>query len=69
MALRKPKIRVLERVHINIVCNLEKSEMENPRWSKIKRLRKSGFRNRMATKNGRKILSRKRREGRSVNIT
>ena len=35
----------------------------------IKRLRKSGFRRRMGTKNGRKILSRKQREGRSVNIT
>jgi len=42
--------------------------MNNPRWSKVKRLRKSGFRTRMKTKNGRKILSRKRRVGRSVNI-
>ena len=32
--------------------------------SKIKRVRKIGFRARMATKGGRKILSRRRREGR-----
>jgi ribosomal protein L34 len=43
--------------------------MENKRWSKIKRLRKSGFRRRMKTQNGREMLSRKRREGRSVNVT
>ncbi|MHC4075379.1 MAG: 50S ribosomal protein L34 [Planctomycetota bacterium] len=41
--------------------------MENHRKSKIKKLRKSGFRARMRTKKGRKILSNKRREGRSVN--
>lgn len=33
--------------------------------SKIKRRRKLGFRARMATKGGRKILSRRRRNGRS----
>jgi len=43
--------------------------MEKPRWSKIKRSRKSGFRARMRTKGGRKALSRKRRAGRSVNVT
>ncbi len=32
--------------------------------SKIKRVRKLGFRARMATSNGRKILSRRRRKGR-----
>jgi ribosomal protein L34 len=35
--------------------------MENHRKSKIKKLRKSGFRARMRTKDGRKILSRRRR--------
>ncbi len=42
--------------------------MENHRISKIKRRRKSGFRARMKTHHGRKILSRKRRAGRTVNI-
>ncbi|UCF00140.1 MAG: 50S ribosomal protein L34 [Planctomycetota bacterium] len=41
--------------------------MENPRNSKIKRRRKMGFRARIRTKNGRKMLSRKRHVGRSVN--
>jgi ribosomal protein L34 len=43
--------------------------MENHRISKVKRYRKSGFHARMRTKNGRKILSRKRRVGRPVNIS
>ena len=42
--------------------------MENHRKSKIKKVRKSGFRARMQTRKGRKILSSKRRAGRSVNI-
>ena len=41
--------------------------MENHRWSMVKRHRKSGFRKRMRSKGGRKILSRKRSVGRSVN--
>ena len=41
--------------------------MENHRKSKIKKLRKSGFRARMRTNRGRKTISRKRRAGRSVN--
>lgn len=38
------------------------------RVSKIKRKRSIGFRARMKTKNGRKILNSKRRHGRLVNI-
>ncbi len=43
--------------------------MENHRNSKIKRIRKSGFRARMKTSNGRKTINAKRRAGRSVNIS
>ncbi|MBN1973582.1 MAG: 50S ribosomal protein L34 [Sedimentisphaerales bacterium] len=42
--------------------------MENHRLSKVKKSRKSGFLKRTSTKKGRKILNRKRRVGRSVNI-
>ena len=38
------------------------------RRSAVKRARKFGFRARMKTKNGRKTLSNKRREGRCVNV-
>ena len=38
------------------------------RRSLVKRARKFGFRARMRTKNGRKIIGRKRRVGRSVNV-
>lgn len=38
------------------------------RRSMIKRARKFGFRARMRTKNGRKLISRKRSVGRSVNV-
>jgi len=43
--------------------------MENHRKSRVKRNRKSGFRARMSTKKGRKTLSNKRHEGRSVNVS
>jgi large subunit ribosomal protein L34 len=43
--------------------------MQNHRKSRVKRNRKSGFRARMRTKDGRKALSRKRRVGRSVNVS
>ena len=42
--------------------------MENPRRSKIKRRRKMGFRARMRTKSGRKIINRRRRLGRRASI-
>lgn len=38
------------------------------RRSLIKRARKFGFRARMRTRNGRKMINAKRREGRSVNV-
>jgi large subunit ribosomal protein L34 len=37
------------------------------KWSNVKRARKYGFRARMKTRSGRKLLSRRRRIGRSVN--
>lgn len=37
------------------------------RISKVKRKRNLGFRARMKTKNGRKMINRKRRAGRSLN--
>lgn len=40
----------------------------NKRLSKVKRKRKSGFRARMKTKAGRKIMNAKRRVGRSLNV-
>ena len=40
--------------------------MENHRLSKIKKKRKSGFRARMKTASGRKMINAKRRAGRSV---
>ena len=42
--------------------------MESRRKSRIKRKRSIGFRARMRTKNGRKLINRKRRMGRLVNI-
>ena len=41
--------------------------MENHRNSKIKRLRKSGFRARMSTGKGKKLINKRRRLSRSVN--
>lgn len=38
------------------------------RRSKVKRARRFGFRARMKTRNGRKMINRKRRVGRSVNV-
>jgi len=38
------------------------------RVSRIKRKRSIGFRARMQTKNGRKLMNRKRRAGRSLNV-
>jgi len=42
--------------------------MENRRKSRIKRKRSIGFRARMRTKNGRKLMNRKRRMGRTLNV-
>ena len=42
--------------------------MKNHRISKIKKARKSGFRARMRTHDGRQTTNRKRRVGRSVNV-
>ena len=41
--------------------------MENHRKSRVKRMRKSGFRARMRTSSGRKLTNSRRRAGRSVN--
>ena len=41
--------------------------MKNKRVSKIKRRRRFGFRARMKTRSGRKLLNRRRRIGRGVN--
>lgn len=38
------------------------------RISRVKRKRAIGFRARMKTKNGRKLMNRKRRVGRSLNV-
>ena len=38
------------------------------RVSRIKKIRKQGFRARMKTKAGRKMINRKRRLGRSLNV-
>ncbi|UCC98400.1 MAG: 50S ribosomal protein L34 [Phycisphaerales bacterium] len=43
--------------------------MENHRKSKAKRNRKSGFRARMQTKRGRRIINKKRRRGRTTNVS
>lgn len=43
-------------------------QKDNRRVSKIKRIRKSGFRARMKTTKGRKTINNKRRAGRTVNI-
>ncbi|MGD0078102.1 MAG: 50S ribosomal protein L34 [Sedimentisphaerales bacterium] len=42
--------------------------MEQKRMSKIKKKRKSGFLVRMRTSKGRKLINRKRRFKRSVNV-
>jgi large subunit ribosomal protein L34 len=40
----------------------------NERNSKLKKRRVSGFRKRMATKSGRKVINRRRRRGRTATV-
>lgn len=71
------RFRAVGRTHRNLLgpCGsqtfktIEGTAMHYPhRTSRIKRKRSIGFRARMKTTNGRKMMNRKRRAGRSLNV-
>jgi len=52
-----------ESIVVRRQAEIRRNILENHRKSRIKRVRRSGFRARMRTRSGRKILSNKRKKG------